>query len=70
MAEYVNTHFETYVKEADLKLQILVENREPDNLGQIKKLNNLSVTLSKINANKKIWTWMPYLEKISRRMSV
>ena len=33
MAKYVNTHFETYVKEADLKQQILVENPVPDNLG-------------------------------------
>ena len=36
MAEYVHTHFETYVEEADLKLQILVKNLEPDNLGQVK----------------------------------
>ena len=40
MAEYVNTHFETYVKEADLKQNILMENPIPDNLDQIKKLDD------------------------------
>ena len=40
MAEYVNTHFGTYVKEADLKEQILMENPVPDNLSQLKKLDN------------------------------
>ena len=40
MAEYANTHFETYVKEADLKQNILMENPIPDNLDQIKKLND------------------------------
>ena len=40
MAEYANTHFETYVKEADLKQHILMENPIPDNLDQIKKLDD------------------------------
>ena len=40
MAEYANTHFETYVKEADLKQQILMENPVPDNLEQVKKLDD------------------------------
>ena len=35
MAEYVNTHFETYVKEADLKQQILMKIPVPDNLDQV-----------------------------------
>ena len=41
MAEYVNTHFETYVEEADLKQQILTENPVSDNLDQVKKLGDL-----------------------------
>ena len=40
MAEYVNAYFGTYVKEADLKEQILMENPVPDNLGQLKKFDN------------------------------
>ena len=40
MLDYANTHFETYVKEADLKQQILSENPMPDNLEQVKKLDN------------------------------
>ena len=38
--KYVNTHFETYVKEADLKQEILTENLVPDNLDQVKKLDD------------------------------
>ena len=38
--EYVNTQFETNVKEADLKQQILTENLVPDNLEQVKKLDD------------------------------
>ena len=38
MAEYANTHFETYLKEANLKQQIL-ENPVPGNLDQVKKLD-------------------------------
>ena len=41
MADYTKTHFETYVKEADLKQQILMENPMPDNLDQVKKLEVL-----------------------------
>ena len=40
MVEYANTLFETYVKEADLKQQILTENPVPDNLDQVKKLDD------------------------------
>ena len=38
MAEYSNTHFETYVKEADLKQKILTENPVPDSLDQVKEI--------------------------------
>ena len=40
MVEHANTHFETYVKEANLKQQILMENPVPDNLDQVKKLDD------------------------------
>ena len=40
MAEYANAHFETYVKEADLKQQKLMENPVPDNLDQLKKFGD------------------------------
>ena len=40
MAEYANTHFETYVKDGDLKQQILMENQVPDILDQVKKLDD------------------------------
>ena len=38
MVEYTNTYFETYVKEVDLKQQILMENLVPDYLQQVKKI--------------------------------
>ena len=47
MAEYSNTHFETYVKEADLKQKILTENPVPDSLDQLKKLGNFVRNISK-----------------------
>ena len=37
MVDCAKTHFETYVKEADLKQQILMRNPVPDNLDQVKK---------------------------------
>ena len=40
MIEYTNTHFETYVKEADLKQRILMKNVVPDNLDKVKKLED------------------------------
>ena len=40
MIEYTNTHFEAYVKEADLKQQILMTNVVPDNLDKVKKLED------------------------------
>ena len=40
MIEYTNTHFETYVKEADLKQQILMTNVVPDNLDKVKKFED------------------------------
>ena len=40
MIEYTNTHFETYVKDADLKQQILMTNVVPDNLDKVKKLED------------------------------
>ena len=65
MAKYANTHFETYVKEADIKQQVLMENPMPDNLDQVKKLDdfvhyilkgkykqkdlNMDVTFEKLN---------------------
>ena len=39
-AKDANAHFESYVKEADLKQQILTENLVPDNLDQLKKLDH------------------------------
>ena len=47
MAEYFNTQFETCVKEADLKQQILMKNPMPDNLDQVKKLDNFVRDISK-----------------------
>ena len=40
MAKYAHIHFGTYVKEADIKQQILLESLVRDNLGQVKKLDN------------------------------
>ena len=40
MVECTNTHCETYVKEADPKQQILMENPVADNLDQVKKMDD------------------------------
>lgn len=40
MGEYANTNFESYVKEADIKQQILMKNPVPDNLDQVRKLDD------------------------------
>ena len=48
MADYANTHFETYVKEADLKQQILMENPVQDNLDQVKKLEDFAHDISRV----------------------
>ena len=40
LTEYANKRFETYVNKADVKQEILIENPEPDNLDQVKKLDN------------------------------
>ena len=53
MADYTNTHFETYVKEADLKRQILTENLVPDNLDQVKKLDDFVRDILKNNCKQK-----------------
>ena len=56
MAEYANTHFETYVKEADLKHQILMENPVADNLDQVKKLDDFVRDILKDKLKQKDWT--------------
>lgn len=40
IGEYANTNFESYVKEADIKQQILMKNPVPDNLDQVRKLDD------------------------------
>ena len=47
MAEYANTHFETYVKDADLKQQILTENPVPDYLDQVKNFDDFVCNILK-----------------------
>ena len=53
MSEYANTHFETYVKEADLKQQILTENPVLDNLDQVKKLHDFARDILKDTGKQK-----------------
>ena len=40
MVEYASTHFETYVKKADLKQQKLMENLVSDNMDQVNQLDD------------------------------
>lgn len=67
MTEYAKTHFEIYVKETDLKQQILIENLVPDNLDQVKILDGFSCDILKDSANKNIWTWDSTFERIQSK---
>ena len=63
MAAYANTHFETYVKEADLKQQTLMKNPVPDNLDQAKKLDDFIRDILKDKHNQKDLDMRAYIEK-------
>ena len=63
--KYVNTHFETYVKEADLKQEILTENPVPDNLDQVKKLDDFLHNILKDRCKQKDLDMDSTFEKIS-----
>ena len=67
MAEYANTHFETYVKEADLKQQILMENPAPDNLDQVKKLDDFVRDILKDKRKQKDLDMTVTFEKIQSK---
>ena len=64
MAEYANTHFGTYMKEADLKQQILIENLVPDNLDEVKKLDDFVHDILKDKRKQKDLGMIATLEKI------
>ena len=64
MAEYANTHFGTYMKEADLKQQILIENLVPDNLDKVKKLDDFVHDILKDKRKQKDLGMIATLEKI------
>ena len=68
MAKYANTHFETYVKEADIKQQVLVENPMPDNLEQVKKLNDFVHYILKGKYKQKDLNMDGTFEKLNRIM--
>ena len=70
MAEYANTHFETYVKEADLEQQILTENPVPDNLDQVKKLDDFVRDILKDKRKQKDLDMIAHLKNFSRRIPV
>ena len=64
MAEYANTHFGTYMKEPDLKQQILIENLVPDNLDEVKKLDDFVHDILKDKRKQKDLGMIATLEKI------
>ena len=70
MAEYANTHFETYVKEADLEQQILTENPVSDNLDQVKKLDDFVRDILKDKRKQKDLDMIAHLKNFSRRIPV
>ena len=71
MAEYANTHFETYVKEADLEQPILTENPVPDNLDQVKKLDDFFARdILKDKRKQKDLDMIAHLKNFSRRIPV
>ena len=70
MVDYANTHFETFVKEVDLKKKILTENPVPDNLDQVKKLDDFVCDILKDKRKQKDWAWVAHLKKFSQRMTM
>ena len=67
MVDYANTHFETYVKEADLKKKILTENPVPDNLDQVKKLDDFVCDILKDKRTQKDLDMDSTFEKIQSK---
>ena len=49
MAKYVNSHFNQYVQERDLKASILTENPVHSNITEVKKLDEFMFFLLKEN---------------------
>ena len=66
-AKDANAHFETYVKEADLKQQILTENLVPDNLDQVKKLDHFVFDILKDKRKQKDMDMDSTLEKVQSK---
>ena len=66
-AKDANAHFETYVKEADLKQQILTENLVPDNLDQLKKLDHFVFDILKDKRKQKDMDMDSTLEKVQSK---
>ena len=62
--------WETDLKEAYLKQQILTQNPVPHNLDQVWNWMTLFVISWKISANKKIWTCISYFRKFNWRIPV
>ena len=66
-AKDANAHFESYVKEADLKQQILTENLVPDNLDQLKKLDHFIFDILKDKRKQKDVDMDSTLEKVQSK---
>ena len=66
-AKDANAHFETYVKETDLKQQILTENLVPDNLDQVKKLDHFVFDILKDKRKQKNMDMDSTLEKVQSK---
>ena len=66
-AKDANAHFESYVKEADLKQQILTENLVPDNLDQLKKLDHFVFDILKDKRKQKDMDMDSTLEKVQSK---
>ena len=67
MVDYANTHFETFVKEVDLKKKILTENPVPDNLDQVKKLDDFVCDILKDKRKQKDLGMGSTFEKIQSK---
>ena len=66
-AKDANAHFESYVKEADLKQQILTENLVPYNLDQLKKLDHFVFDILKDKRKQKDMDMDSTLEKVQSK---
>ena len=70
MANYANEQFHSYVKDTDIKQQILLTNPVPENLNKVKKFDEFGKDILKKNINKKMWIRIQRSKEYNAKTSV